>query len=76
LLYRQSSSPFEVFARSKSKAYFEHAKVALGIVEKYDLVPVLDAFEGQGAKLEKPRWDFVRVEPEALVGFDTLASSP
>lgn len=75
LLYRQSYGPFEVFARSKSKSYFERSKLALGIEKKDALVPVLQAFGGDQPKLRKPNWHGTHVEPEVFLGFDSMASA-
>lgn len=68
------SSPFEVFARSKSSAYFERAKQLLGIEKKEDLVPLLEAFQKDSRLL--PRWEFNSFSPVGLLGFNEIATKP
>src|SRR5260370_28907604 len=73
LLYRHSGA-FEVFARSRSKSYFDRAKVLLGIDRKEDLEAVLKTFdEAQGWF---PRWQYESFNPAYLLGFERLATEP
>lgn len=62
----------EVFARSKSRAYFERSKVLLGVASKEDLVPLLQAWAEDKRGL--PGWGFDRLNPVALLGFENIAS--
>lgn len=71
---RHGSSAFEVFARSKSSAYFERAKQLLGIENKEDLVPLLEAFQKNSQLL--PRWEFNSFNPVGLLGFNEIATKP
>jgi hypothetical protein len=68
------STAFEVFARSKSAAYFEKAKKLLGIKNKEDLVPLLEAFQKDSRLL--PRWEFNSFSPVSLLGFNEIATNP
>ncbi|MGF1631246.1 MAG: toll/interleukin-1 receptor domain-containing protein [Kiloniellaceae bacterium] len=70
---RHSQAPLEVFARSKSRTYFEQAKLLLGIASKDDLAGLLDAYSSQQRDL--PRWGFHRFNPRVLLGYDQLASA-
>ena len=71
---RHGSAAFEVFARSKSSAYFERAKKLLGIENKEDLAPLLEAFQKDSRLL--PRWEFNSFSPVGLLGFNEIATKP
>jgi hypothetical protein len=66
--------PFEVFARAKSSAYFDRAKVLLGVDSTRDLEQLVNEFAG--GKRHVPQWQFIRVNPPGLLGFNELASKP
>lgn len=68
-----SPAPFEVFARSRSAAYFGGSKLLLGVNSKDGLVPVLEEFAADRQRL--PHWNFT-INPAALLGFDKLATTP
>jgi hypothetical protein len=73
LLYsRHSYGPFEMFARSESKAYFNRAKVVLGINSPDDLKDLLETYRTDRRNL--PRWQFDSFDPKTLMGFDRLAT--
>ena len=75
LLYADRfSAAFEVFARSKSGAYFERAKTILGIRSKEDLAPLIEAFKSN--RRNAPTWGFYSVKVPTLLGFDQLGTSP
>jgi hypothetical protein len=75
LLYvRHHGTSFEVFARSKSAAYFEKSKQLLGIQKKEDLIPLLEAFQKDSRLV--PRWQFESFNPVGLLGFNEIASKP
>jgi len=75
LLYAdRDDRPFAVFARAKSKAYFDRAKVLLGVGTRDQLAPLLDEFRRDPKSL--PRWSFESFSPAHLLGFDQLASRP
>jgi len=76
LLYRSfhNQRPFEVFARAESTQYFGSLLTMLDIKNKDDLGTVLTAFEEQ--KLQVPTWQFERLSPKLLMGFDALATRP
>lgn len=66
----RQSSPFEIFARSRSSSYFNEVKVLLGIDSKDALVPLLESFETDRSRI--PRWQFESFNPKGLLGFDEL----
>jgi hypothetical protein len=73
LLYsRHSYGPFEIFARSESMAYFNRAKVVLGINAPGDLKELLETYRSDRRHL--PRWQFDSFDPATLMGFDRLGS--
>lgn len=75
LLYiRHHNTAFEVFARSKSSAYFEKSKQLLGIQKKEDLTPLLEAFQKDSRLL--PRWKSKSFSPVGLLGFNEIATKP
>jgi hypothetical protein len=75
LLYSsEQHGAFEVFARSRSKTYFNRVKILLGIDEEKALEAVLTAFAN--GQLMIPRWQFTSFQPAALLGFDKLATTP
>lgn len=66
------NSAFEVFARSASKAYFERAKALIAIESPKDLAPLFQLYKDGKRKL--PKWEFNGFNPEALVGYEHLAT--
>lgn len=66
------NSPFEIFARSVSKSYFNKSKVLLAIEEPKDLESLLKSY--QDGKRRLPRWEFNGVNPAALLGYEHLAT--
>lgn len=75
LLYAEHLiGPFEIFARAQSKEYFDRLKCLFDIDQKEYFSPMLNAF--QEGKLQKPRWEFSRLDPALLMGFEKMASSP
>ena len=75
LLYAERhSGAFELFARSKSAAYFERAKSVLGIESKKDLVPLLKLFADNPQRI--PRWNFNSFSPVNLLGFNEISTKP
>jgi len=73
LLYRQKG-PFEIFARSISKHYFDKVKVLLAINSPKDLEPLLNRYQDGSQRL--PRWEFESFDPATLLGFENLATRP
>ena len=65
---------FEIFARSRSSAYFDRVKVLLAGKSKNDLESLLAEYRDGRRKL--PRWDFESFDPAILLGFDKLATQP
>ncbi|MES5323620.1 SEFIR domain-containing protein [Alcaligenes phenolicus] len=68
------NSPFEIFARSVSKSYFNNSKVLLSIEVPKDLEPLFKSY--QDGSRELPRWQFDRFNPAALLGYKDLATRP
>ncbi len=66
------NSPFEVFARSASKAYFDRAKILLSIDSLQELEPLLKSYQDGSRQL--PRWEFNSFNPAALLGYEQLAT--
>ena len=66
--------PMEVFARSRSAAYYAQASKLLGGVSADDLkAHVTDLRSTRGAV---PKWEFDSISPGVLAGIDKLASIP
>ena len=74
LFIRHHGTAFEVFARSKSSAYFDKSKQLLGIQKKDDLAPLLEAFQKDSRLV--PRWEFETFNPAGLLGFNEIATKP
>jgi len=75
LLYREHfGGPFELFARSVSKAYFSRAKVLLAIEAPKDLEPLLKSYQDGSRRL--PRREFPGLNPASLLGYKYLATRP
>ncbi len=75
LLYAdRHSAAFEIFARSKSAAYFEGVKTLLGISSKDALSQLLKTFAADPRCV--PSWQFESFSPPALLGFNDLATKP
>jgi hypothetical protein len=68
------SGPFEVFARSKSAAYFSRAKVMLGIEGKQQLQALLEKHAANPSLV--PQFGYEHLNVAGLAGFDQLASKP
>jgi len=68
------NSPFEIFARSVSKTYFNKVKVLLGIEIPKDLELLLKSYKDGTRKL--PMWQFEGFNPTALLGYENLATLP
>lgn len=74
LLYTERfSGPFEIFARSKSKRYFDKIKGLLAVESKEELQKRL---EGIIEKDRLPRWQFETLEVVRLTGFANIAATP
>jgi len=68
------SGPFEIFARSTSRSYFDKMKILLEINSPSDLTPLFESFKF--GKLKLPQWNFYTLDPESLMGFKKLATRP
>jgi hypothetical protein len=67
-----SQQPFELFARSSSRAFFERSKVLLGIGSKADLVTLFEKYREGRRRL--PQLGYATVEPGILLGYENLAT--
>lgn len=63
---------FEVFARSISKRYFNRVKCLLNVEKPDDLRELLESYETNPELL--PRWEFNRINPAKLLGYEQLAT--
>ena len=66
------NSPFEIFARSVSKAYFNKSKVLLSIETPKDLEPLLKSYQDGSRKL--PRLESEWFNPATLLGYEQLGT--
>jgi hypothetical protein len=73
LLYSHSG-PFEVFARSISRRYFDRAKILLGIDRKEELEVLLKNLSESPQTF--PHWQFESFQPGYLLGIEKLATEP
>lgn len=73
LLYAHSGM-FEVFARSRSKSYFDRLKTLLGVSGKEELAAVLSQLAQDTNRV--PRWQFESFNSSHLIGFEKLATEP
>jgi hypothetical protein len=71
----RSRGPLEMFARCKSKKYFDHAKLLLGVSDKAALIELIKAVESN-AGFRIPRWDYRRLNLRALLQLETMATTP
>jgi hypothetical protein len=62
----------EIFARSKSKRYFENVKVLLGIAGRADL----ERLVSDGGRDWYPRWDHQTIDMEKFMAIKDLATAP
>lgn len=67
-------SSFEIFARAKSKKYFERAKILLSIESPVELAEILESYKKNPRRL--PRWEFESFSPSTLLGYENLATLP
>jgi len=74
LCLRHFNNPFEIFARSISKKYFDRAKVLLAVNSPKNLEPLLNRYQDGSQRL--PRWDIESFDPVTLLGFKNLATRP
>ena len=64
--------PFEIFARSESREYFETMRVMFDVKRKEEFSAIFTAInEG---KLKAPYWDYREVDIGSLMGFDSIAT--
>ncbi len=66
------NNPFEIFARSVSKTYFDKAKVLLAIETPKDLESLLKSYRDKSQRL--PRWHSESFNPASLLGYEHLAT--
>jgi hypothetical protein len=66
--------PFEIFARSISKTYFDKVKSLLTIQEPQDLAGLFKSYNDGSRRL--PRWEWHGLNPGVLLGYEMLATRP
>lgn len=71
---REQYGPFEIFARSQSRQYFERVKTIFGIIKTTDFELLIDAFKS--GKLSVPERDSESVDVLALLNYTNLAILP
>lgn len=69
-------SPFELFARSRSSAFFNRAKELIGVASKEELEKVVQESVKSNSTIRVPRWNYFPLSLGALLGIDKIASSP
>jgi hypothetical protein len=75
LLYvRNGNRPFEIFARAQSRQYFDEVKCLFDIEDKTAFDPMFKAIREE--KLRVPCWEFESFDPNALLGYERLATKP
>jgi len=67
-------SAFEIFARAISRNYFDKVKCLLSIVQKDDLVGLLESYRTGRRNL--PSWEGSSVNPSGLLGYEQLSTKP
>ncbi len=67
-------APFEVFARSQSREYFEAMKQMFDIDTKDELQPFAEALKEQEGQLLGGNYHSINLS--GLMGFDKMASLP
>ncbi|EJP4177968.1 toll/interleukin-1 receptor domain-containing protein [Vibrio vulnificus] len=65
------NNPFEIFARSSSKSYFERVKFALGISGISDLERLMEVYASDPNSVPSRHFEF---SPRALLGFEHLST--
>jgi hypothetical protein len=61
-----------MFARARSKRYFEKIRELIGVQDKAELIEVVRAF---GEKLYRPQWHFYILNPAELMDLKQLATT-
>jgi hypothetical protein len=64
---------FEIFARAKSKGYFEKLKPLLGVEDREDLIRRVGAIEKHVDQI--PKWTLQRLNPRELIQLDAIATT-
>lgn len=72
--YHFHGGSFEIFARSKSGAYFNKVRLLLGIHSKDELGQLLSKFESGEARV--PQWETDTIDPRGLLAFDEIGTKP
>lgn len=66
--------PFEKFARSSSRQYFDHFKILIGVQTPDEFREFCATLAGDQERL--PRWDFDRVDVQTLAGAKDVGTRP
>ena len=68
---RRREQPFEIFARARSKRYFEKIKESLGVHDKAELEAIVQAL---GTSLYRPQWHYFALNPAELMDIGQIAT--
>jgi len=68
------SGAMEVFARSKSRKYFEACKILIQVNSLDDLVSRIEKINSDPERI--PKWQFRSISPEQLIGIKYLCKAP
>jgi len=68
---RRREQPFEMFARARSKRYFEKIKESLGVQDKAELETIVQAI---GKTLYQPHGHYYALAPAELIDFEQIAT--
>lgn len=63
---------FEIFLRAESQEYFSRLAPTLGIKQKPELSPLIDAMKKNPTNI--PKWDFDRIDPLTLMNYEKLCT--
>lgn len=74
--FEEYSSPFEIFARSESRSYFERICPMLAVESKEEIENALPSFGHQNARLYLPRWDWHSISIPRAINLEKLATKP
>jgi hypothetical protein len=78
LYFERMRTPFEIFARSESRRYFERIRPLLRVESKEELGRVIGEFgpDNSQSRLWLPRWEHRTLRLKTAMNFDKLATKP
>jgi hypothetical protein len=72
--YVSGGNAFEIFARSKSRRYFDRVKVLVGVSDAEELHALVKRIEADPRRI--PRFEHRGINLRALLGLDSIATKP